>query len=128
MDGRLANPVRSGRKQPQRVPARVVVRSPACRERDVRRAGRLSGLVATAVILHFMPPPAAHAADTGKIALTFANWVDAEDTTRPGTDKIIQDFEQAHANIPIKNEAILFSEIVRQLVVRRRNAPPVFVR
>lgn len=79
---------------------------------------------AAAVTLSGMVLPAAYAADTGKITLTFANWADAEGATRPGIDKVIQDFEQQHPNIEIKSEAISFSEIARQLVLRVRAGNP----
>ncbi len=86
--------------------------------------GRRTVLVAAAFALFGLAPPAASAADTGKITLTFANWADAEAATRPGIDKIIQGFEQSHRNIEIKSEAISFSEIARQLVLRVRAGNP----
>ena len=86
--------------------------------------GRRFALLAAAAALLGMTRPAAHAADTGKITLTFANWADAEAATRPGIEKIIQDFEHAHPNIEIKSEAISFSEIARQLVLRVRAGNP----
>lgn len=90
-------------------------------------AGRCAVLLTAAVVLRFAAPQAALAADAGKITLTFANWADAEAATRPGIEKIIQDFEKLHPNIEIQSQAISFSEIARQLVLRVRsgNAPDV---
>lgn len=91
------------------------------------RNGRLPGLLAAACACIGLTLASAQAADTGKITLTFANWADAEAATRPGIEKLIQDFEQAHPNIEIKSEAMSFSEIARQLVlqVRAGNPPDV---
>ena len=86
--------------------------------------GRRLILLAAAAALLGLTQPAAHAAETGKITLTFANWADAEAATRPGIEKIIQDFEQSHPNIEIKSEAVSFSEIARQLVLRVRAGNP----
>lgn len=78
--------------------------------------------VAGAASAAAVAPSAARAAE--KITLTFANWADAEGATRPGIQKIIADFEQAHPTITIKSEAISFSEIARQLVLRVRAGNP----
>lgn len=85
--------------------------------------GRFPVLIGAAFLLAGMTP-AARAADTGKITLTFANWADAEGATRPGIEKVIQDFEKTHPNITINSEAISFSEIARQLVLRARAGNP----
>jgi len=65
----------------------------------------------------------AQAAD-GKVVLTFANWAAAEGTTKPAIEKAIAEFEKAHPDIEIKSEAISFSEIARQLVLRVRSGNP----
>jgi multiple sugar transport system substrate-binding protein len=59
-----------------------------------------------------------------KIQITFANWAAAEGTTRPGIEKVIADFEAANPDIDIVSEAISFSEIARQLVLRARSGNP----
>lgn len=59
-----------------------------------------------------------------KITLTFANWASAEAATRPGIEKVIADFEAANPDIDIQSEAISFSEIARQLVLRVRSGNP----
>src|SRR5690606_10201029 len=59
-----------------------------------------------------------------KITLTFANWAAAEGATRPGIEKVIRDFEAAHPDITIKSEAISFSEIAQQLVLRVNSGNP----
>jgi len=59
-----------------------------------------------------------------KITLTFANWAAAEGTTRPGIEKAIADFEAANPDIDVVSEAISFSEIARQLVLRARSGNP----
>ena len=53
-----------------------------------------------------------------KVTITFANWASAEGTTKPAIEQVIADFEKAHPDIQIKSEAISFSEIARQLVLR----------
>ncbi|WP_316979551.1 ABC transporter substrate-binding protein [Shumkonia mesophila] len=63
-------------------------------------------------------------AQSGKITLTFANWASAEGATRPGIEKVIADFEAANPNVKINSEAISFSEIARQLVLRVRSGNP----
>jgi multiple sugar transport system substrate-binding protein len=67
---------------------------------------------------------ASQAQDGEKITLTFANWAAAESATRPGIEKVIADFEATHPNIEIKSEALSFSEIARQLVLRLRSGNP----
>jgi multiple sugar transport system substrate-binding protein len=67
-------------------------------------------------------PTAARAED--KITLTFANWADAETATRPGIDAAIAAFEASHPAIHIESQAIAFSEIARQLVLRARSGNP----
>src|ERR671910_1039416 len=59
-----------------------------------------------------------------KVTITFANWASAEGTTRPGIEKVIADFEATNPNIEIQSEAISFSEIARQLVLRVRSGNP----
>ncbi|HEY1325583.1 MAG TPA: extracellular solute-binding protein [Casimicrobiaceae bacterium] len=58
------------------------------------------------------------------VELTFANWAAAEGTTRPAIEQVIKDFEASHPDIRIKSEAISFSEIARQLVLRVRSGNP----
>jgi multiple sugar transport system substrate-binding protein len=58
------------------------------------------------------------------VELTFANWAAAEGTTRPAIEQVIKDFEAAHPDIRIKSEAISFTEIARQLVLRVRSGNP----
>ena len=65
---------------------------------------------------------AAQAAD--KVTITFANWAAAEGTTKPSIEQVIADFEKAHPDIQIKSEAISFSEIARQLVLRINSGNP----
>jgi multiple sugar transport system substrate-binding protein len=83
--------------------------------------------LAVAALLAAALPTTARAQDGSKVTLTFANWADAENATRPGIEKIIQDFEKTHPNIEIQSQPISFSEIARQLVLRVRagNAPDV---
>jgi multiple sugar transport system substrate-binding protein len=59
-----------------------------------------------------------------KITLTFANTGFAEGTTREGIQKVVDDFEAANPNIEIKMEAISFSEIARQMILRVRSGNP----
>ena len=58
------------------------------------------------------------------VEITFANWAAAEGTTRPAIEQVIKDFEASHPDIRIKSEAIPFTEIARQLVLRVRSGNP----
>jgi multiple sugar transport system substrate-binding protein len=64
----------------------------------------------------------ASAAD--QVTLTFANWAAAEGATRPGIEEVIADFEKKNPGIKIESQAISFSEIARQLVLRVRSGNP----
>lgn len=86
-----------------------------------RIPGRAITLAVTAIGLSLMSGPSG-AQD--KITLTFANWAAAEGATRPGIEKVIRDFEAAHPDITIKSEAISFSEIAQQLVLRVNSGNP----
>jgi multiple sugar transport system substrate-binding protein len=59
-----------------------------------------------------------------KVTLTFANWADAESATRPGIQAVIAALEKSHPNIHIESQAIAFSEIAHQLVLRVRSGNP----
>lgn len=67
---------------------------------------------------------AAPALAQDKTTVTFANWASAEGATRPGIEKVIADFEAANPDIEIRSEAISFSEIARQMVLRIRSGNP----
>lgn len=77
-------------------------------------------LALTAMAAALLAGPAA-AAD---ITLTFANWASAETTTRPGIEHVIAEFEKANPGIKIDSQAIAFSQIGRQLVLRVRSGNP----
>ena len=86
------------------------------------RTAFLAVLFAAGATLLATPPVRA-----ATVTLTFANWADAEGATRPGIEAAIAAFEKTHPDIRIKSEAMSFSEIARQLVLRVRagNAPDV---
>lgn len=75
-------------------------------------------------VLNVLMAAASSAWAQDKVTITFANWADAENATRPGIEKIIQDFEQTHPNITVQSQPISFSEIARQLVLRVRAGNP----
>ena len=56
--------------------------------------------------------------------ISFANWADAEQATRPGIQEMITKFQEAHPNITVKSEAILFSDIGHTLVLRVKSGNP----
>lgn len=58
------------------------------------------------------------------VEITFANWAAAEGTTRPAIEQVIKEFEASHPGIKVKSEAISFTEIARQLVLRVRAGNP----
>lgn len=58
------------------------------------------------------------------VTITFANWADAEQATRPGIDAMISKFEAAHPGITVKSEPISFSDIGHQLVLRVQSGNP----
>src|SRR6476646_4304243 len=76
--------------------------------------GPLLGLIALA----------ATSAGAQPVEITFANWAAAETATRPAIEQVIKEFEASHPDIKIKSEAISFSEIARQLVLRVRSGNP----
>ena len=84
-----------------------------------RSAFRL-GAAAVAVALASLAVPV-HAQP---VEITFANWASAEGTTRPAIEQVIRDFESSHPGIKVKSEAISFTEIARQLVLRVRAGNP----
>lgn len=77
-----------------------------------------------ALVLTALMATATSAWAQDKVTITFANWADAENATRPGIEKIIQDFEKEHPNITVQSQPISFSEIARQLVLRVRAGNP----
>lgn len=86
------------------------------------RMTRRSAFVASTILSLGIAVTASHAAD--KVTLTFANWADAEGATRPGIQAVIAAFEKENPDIQIKSQAISFSEIARQLVLRVRSGNP----
>ncbi len=64
------------------------------------------------------------AAADAPVTLTFANWAAAESATRPGIEQVIRAFEAEHPDIRIKSEAVSFTEIAHQLVLRARSGNP----
>ncbi|HET8728953.1 MAG TPA: extracellular solute-binding protein [Alphaproteobacteria bacterium] len=89
---------------------------------SISASGRLPTILASTVLALGTATVTANAAD--KTTLTFANWASAEGATRPGIEKVIADFEAANPDIDIQSEAISFSEIARQLVLRVRSGNP----
>lgn len=87
--------------------------------RTFRRGGWRCAVLALALVC-----AGARSAGAETVELTFANWAAAEPTTRPAIEKVIQDFQSAHPDIRIRSEAISFSEIARQLVLRVRTGNP----
>src|SRR5579862_2574557 len=83
----------------------------------------LRALLAAAVIPWVASGVDAFAADA-PVTVTFANWAAAEGTTKPAIEQVIANFEKAHPDIRIKSEAISFSEIARQLVLRVKAGNP----
>src|SRR5690606_19443529 len=90
----------------------------------IRNRKRVLKLLAAVSVAGIAAGMAVTASAQDKITLTFANWAAAEGTTRPGIEKVIADFEAANPDIKIVSEAISFSEIARQLVLRARSGNP----
>ncbi len=84
--------------------------------------GRRALLVGAATLAIAFSAGSSRAED--KVTITFANWAAAEGTTRPGIEKMIASFEAAHPNIGIKVEAVSFSDIAHQLVLRVKSGNP----
>lgn len=61
------------------------------------------------------------------VTLTFANWADSEQATRPGIEAMIKQFESTHPGIKIKSEPISFTDIGHTLLLRQQsgNTPDV---
>lgn len=60
----------------------------------------------------------------GKGTITFANWASAESTTRPGINALIDEFERQNPGITVKTEALSFTDIGHQLVLRTQSGNP----
>ncbi len=88
------------------------------------RQGVRTAIIVSSVFVLAFAARNGRAADDKQVTLSFANWAAAEATTRPAIEQVVKDFEQAHPNIRIKSEAISFSEIARQLVLRVRSGNP----
>ncbi|MGN6584997.1 MAG: ABC transporter substrate-binding protein [Rhizobiaceae bacterium] len=86
------------------------------------KMARRSAFVASTILSLGIAVTVSHAAD--KVTLTFANWADAEGATRPGIQAVIKEFEKENPDITINSQAISFSEIARQLVLRVRSGNP----
>ncbi|UPK73136.1 sugar ABC transporter substrate-binding protein [Nocardioidaceae bacterium SCSIO 66511] len=59
-----------------------------------------------------------------KGTITFANWASAETTTRPGINALIKEFEKQNPGITVKSEALSFTDIGHQLVLRTQSGNP----
>lgn len=90
---------------------------------EFRKTVRVFAVVASTATSLGLATAASHAADQ-KVTLTFANWAAAEGATRPGIEAVIAAFEKENPDIQIKSEAVSFSEIARQLVLRVRSGNP----
>ncbi len=60
----------------------------------------------------------------GRVTVTWANWATAEQATKPAIEQVIEDFEAKHPDIRIESEAIAFSDIAQQLVMRTQSGNP----
>lgn len=60
----------------------------------------------------------------GEGTITFANWASAESTTRPGLKALIEEFEKQNPGITVKSEALSFTDIGHQLVLRTQSGNP----
>jgi multiple sugar transport system substrate-binding protein len=89
---------------------------------DNRNTAQKFALIASTAMAVALMTASSHAAD--KVTLTFANWAAAEGATRPGIEAVIAQFEKENPDIQIKSEAVSFSEIARQLVLRVRSGNP----
>jgi multiple sugar transport system substrate-binding protein len=87
-----------------------------------RNTAQKFALIASTAMAVALMTASSHAAD--KVTLTFANWAAAEGATRPGIEAVIAQFEKENPDIQIKSEAVSFSEIARQLVLRVRSGNP----
>jgi len=86
-----------------------------------KSVGTLAAAASAAAMLSALAT-AANAAD--QVTITFANWAAAEGATRPGLDNVIAAFEKENPDIKVVNQAISFTEIARQLVLRVRSGNP----
>lgn len=89
-----------------------------------RNLARTSVLLASTAVALSLAVPAALAQDGEEVTITFANWAAAEGATRPGIEAAIAQFEKENPNITVESQAISFSEIARQLVLRVRSGNP----
>lgn len=62
--------------------------------------------------------------DGGPVTITFANWADTEDATRPGFQETIEKFEAENPDIKVESQGIAFSDIGQQLIQRVQAGNP----
>src|SRR5262249_36736474 len=93
---------------------------PPVSRRPIHRRTLLASALAAAAGARLAPPAAAQERTT----ITFANWAAAEGATRPGIEQVIAAFEAANPGIAVRSEAIGFSDIAHQLVLRVRAGNP----
>lgn len=58
------------------------------------------------------------------VTITFANWADSEQATRPGIEDMISKFEAVHPEIKVKSEPISFTDIGHTMVLRVQSGNP----
>lgn len=111
---------------PKREARRVVGVARHNRQRRVIRvAGAISALALFAVACGGDDDSGGTGGDDGgQVTLTFANWADTEDATRPGFQETIKQFEAENPDIKVESEGIAFSDIGQQLVQRVQAGNP----
>ncbi|AYY13178.1 extracellular solute-binding protein [Actinobacteria bacterium YIM 96077] len=84
----------------------------------------LAGAGALALLMAACGGDDAGTSEDGTVTLTFANWADTEDATRPGLQETLEQFEEEHPDIKIESEGIGFSDIGQQMVQRVQAGNP----
>ena len=79
-----------------------------------------------ALVLTALMATATSAWAQDKVTITFANWADAENATRPGIEKIIQDFEKSHPTSSAEPADFVFGDCAATGAARacRQSARP----
>jgi multiple sugar transport system substrate-binding protein len=62
--------------------------------------------------------------DAGVTTIQFANWMSAEDSTRPAYDALVADFEKKNPSIKVENLSLPYNQVFDQLLILNAGGNP----
>lgn len=92
--------------------------------RRMRRFALLPAVAVLALLAGACSSSSGGKSSNGTFTITFANWADSEQATRPGIEAMIKQFEASHPKIKVKSEPISFTDIGHTLVLRVQSGNP----